>query len=120
MRVDKFIWAIRVLKTRSQASIHCKEGKVSVGQVRVKPSKILKVGDTVVVRKGAVYFSFKVLEFPKSRVGAALVEHYGENVTTKEEMEKFEQIKLAEKSQARVPGRPTKRDRRDWEKAFYE
>jgi len=49
-----------------------------------------------------------------------LVEHYGENVTTKEEMEKFENIKLAEKSQSRVPGRPTKRDRRDWEKAFYE
>jgi ribosome-associated heat shock protein Hsp15 len=120
MRVDKYIWAIRVLKTRSQASTHCKEGKVKVEQVRVKSSKILKVGDTVVVRKGAVHFSFKVLEFPKSRVGAALVEHYAENVTSKEEMEKFEKIRLANRGQTKVIGRPTKRDRRDWEKAFYE
>jgi ribosome-associated heat shock protein Hsp15 len=120
MRVDKFIWAIRVMKTRAQASTHCKEGKVSVEQVRVKSSKVLKVGDTVVVRKGAVYFSFKVLEFPKSRVGTALVDHYAENVTSKEEMEKFKNIQLAQKGQTKVIGRPTKRDRRDWEKAFYE
>jgi ribosome-associated heat shock protein Hsp15 len=120
MRVDKFIWAIRVMKTRSQASTHCKEGKVSVEQVKVKSSKVLKVGDTVVVRKGAIHFSFKVLEFPKRRVGAALVEHYAENVTSKEELEKLEKIQLANRGQTKVIGRPTKRDRRDWEKAFNE
>jgi ribosome-associated heat shock protein Hsp15 len=93
---------------------------VSVEQVKVKSSKVLKVGDTVVVRKGAIHFSFKVLEFPKRRVGAALVEHYAENVTSKEELEKFEKIKLANRGQTKVIGRPTKRDRRDWEKAFNE
>ena len=69
MRVDKFIWAIRVLKTRSQATIHCKEGKVSVGQVRVKPSKILKVGDTVVVRRVLFIFHLKCWSFRRAEWG---------------------------------------------------
>ena len=73
MRVDKFLWAIRVMKTRSRVATHCKEGKVSLEGDKLKPSKILNIGDVVVVRKGAVSFSFKVVLFPKSRVGAALV-----------------------------------------------
>jgi ribosome-associated heat shock protein Hsp15 len=118
MRIDKYIWAIRVVKTRSQASKVCKEGKVEVDGKKAKASKVLKVGETIVVRKGAVYFSYKVLHFPKSRVGASLVTDYTVDVTEPEQLEKLEMIKLAHADRPRGVGRPTKRDRRDWVKAF--
>ncbi|PCJ82372.1 MAG: heat-shock protein Hsp15 [Bacteroidetes bacterium] len=114
MRVDKFIWAIRVIKTRSQAAKRCKEGKVSIEGVKVKPARILKLGEIVDVRKGPVYFSYKIVEFPKSRVGASLVKDYCINVTKTEELEKLEMIKLTYKDSPRGVGRPTKRDRRNW------
>ena len=65
MRIDKYIWAIRVAKTRSLASSFCRDGKVEIDGKRVKPSKILKVDEEFTVRKGAVYYSYKVLGFPK-------------------------------------------------------
>ncbi|HHZ94769.1 MAG TPA: RNA-binding S4 domain-containing protein [Flavobacteriales bacterium] len=114
MRVDKFIWAIRVIKTRSQAAKQCKEGKVSVDGVKVKPARIMKMGEVVVVRKGAVSFSYKVVDFPKSRVGAPLVKDFCLDVTSPEELEKLEMIKLTYKDNPKGVGRPTKRDRRNW------
>jgi len=114
MRVDKYIWAIRVIKTRSQAAKLCKEGKVSIEGVKVKPARILRIGEIVDVRKGPVYFSYKIVELPKSRVGASLVKDYCIDVTKPEELEKLEMIKLTYKDNPRGVGRPTKRDRRNW------
>lgn len=118
MRVDKFLWTIRVFKTRSVASQHCREGKVSVADKVVKPAREMRVGEVVEVRKGAVHFQYKVLSFPRSRVGAALVADHMQDVTTQEELEKLEMIRLAQQDRPKGIGRPTKRDRRDWEKAF--
>ncbi len=120
MRVDKFLWAIRVMKTRSRSATHCKEGKVSLDGDKLKPSKILSLGDVVVVRKGAVSFSFKVLSFPKSRVGAALVPDHVKNMTPQDQLDKFEMIRLSMLDRPHGVGRPTKRERRNWGKAFEE
>tara|TARA_B100000989_G_scaffold72497_2_gene50872 strand:- start:9622 stop:9984 length:363 start_codon:yes stop_codon:yes gene_type:complete len=118
MRVDKYLWAVRAFKTRSMASQHCREGKVFVEGKVVKPAREVKVREVVNVRKGAVTFSYEVLSFPRSRVGAALVSDYMRDVTKPEEKEKLEMIRLAQKDRPKGVGRPTKRDRRDWEKAF--
>lgn len=118
MRIDKYLWAIRVFKTRSLASAACREGKVSVDESKVKPARTVKEGEVLQVRKGAVHFSYKVIALPKSRVGAPLVKDYMVDVTTKEELEKLEMIKLAHIDRPKGLGRPTKRDRRGWEKAF--
>ena len=85
MRVDKFLWAVRVFKTRSMASQHCREGKVFVDGKAVKPAREVKVGEVVNVRKGAVTFSHEVVSFPRSRVGAALVPDHMRDVTAPEE-----------------------------------
>ena len=85
MRVDKYLWAVRAFKTRSMASQHCREGKVFVEGKVVKPAREVKVREVVNVRKGAVTFSYEVLSFPRSRVGAALVSDYMRDVTKPEE-----------------------------------
>ena len=118
MRVDKFLWAVRVFKTRSMASQHCREGKVFVDGKALKPAREVKVGEVVHVRKGAVMFGYEVVSFPRSRVGAVLVPDHMRDVTAPEEMEKLEMIRLAQQDRPKGVGRPTKRDRRDWEKAF--
>ena len=118
MRVDKFLWAVRVFKTRSMASQHCREGKVFVDGKALKPAREVKVGEVVHVRKGAVPFGYEVVSFPRSRVSAALVPDHIRDVTAPEEMEKLEMIRLAQQDRPKGVGRPTKRDRRDWEKAF--
>jgi ribosome-associated heat shock protein Hsp15 len=118
MRIDKFLWAVRLFKTRSLATKHCREGKVFIAEKAVKPSLELKGQETIVVRKGAVHFTFKVVDFPKSRVGPPLVEDYVRDLTSPEELAKLEQIRAAQKDLLRPVGRPTKRDRRDWERYF--
>ena len=118
MRIDKYLWAIRIFKTRSLSSAACREGKVSVDEVKIKPARAVKENEIVVVRKGAVHFSYKVVAMPKSRVGAPLVKDYMVDVTPKEELDKLEMIKLAHVDRPKGVGRPTKRDRRGWEKAF--
>lgn len=118
MRVDKFLWAVRVFKTRSQASAHCRDGKVFLRGKPVKPALELKSGERIEVRKGAVVFAYEVLRFPKSRVGASLVEQHVRDLTPQSELDKLEQIRLAQRDLTRPVGRPTKRDRRDWEKHF--
>jgi ribosome-associated heat shock protein Hsp15 len=118
MRVDKYLWAVRLFKTRSLATKHCREGKVSIGGKVVKASLELKGQETIEVRKGAVHFTFEVIGFPKSRVGAPLVEAFVRDITSPEELAKLEQIRAAQRDLLRPVGRPTKRDRRDWERYF--
>lgn len=113
MRVDKYLWCVRVFKTRTIAATYCKAEKVWVNGELIKASRELKVGDVVKVRKGPIHFSYKVLAFPTSRVGAKLVPIYTIDVTAPDEIEKFERIKLqASLDRPRGLGRPTKKDRR--------
>lgn len=120
MRVDKYLWAIRVYKTRSLASSQVKENKVKVNEEVVKPSRSVKVGDVIELRKGAVHFTFKVIGLPNSRVGAKLVEEYSKDLTTQEELDKLEMMRLQRIERPHGTGRPTKQERRDWEKFFDE
>lgn len=118
MRIDKYMWAVRIFKTRTSATEGCKEGRVTVYDEEVKPSRTIKVGEEIVLRKGAVYFKWKVLDLPKSRVGAKLAPDYVEDITPEEEKVKLEMIRLGHQQRPRGVGRPTKRDRRDWDKHF--
>ena len=89
VRIDKYLWAIRVYKTRTDATDACKGGKVRLNGADVKPSKTVKVGDTLVARKGAVVYTYKVLALVDKRQGAKLVPTYAENLTPAEELAKL-------------------------------
>lgn len=116
-RVDKFTWAVRLFKTRSMAANHCKTNKVLVNNEVVKPSKEVKIGDTVSIRKNGALFSYKVLDLLEKRVGAKLVPDYIVDITPTEEIEKY---KLFQASQSAYRnngmGKPTTKDRRALEK----
>lgn len=119
MRVDKFLWCIRVFKTRTAATEHCREGKVFLADRPVKPALELRGGEKLRIRMGAVHFEWEVIEFPKSRVAAALVPQFGRDITPESERAKLEAIRAAQQDLLRPVGRPTKRDRRDLD-AFFE
>ena len=113
-RLDKFVWAVRLFKTRTLASVECKKNHVLINGEASKPSKNLKVNDTVSIKKGGVTFSYKVLAELEKRVGAKLVADYIKDVTTLEEIEKYKTIQMAQKVyRQNGQGRPTKKDRRD-------
>ena len=113
VRLDKYLWAIRVFKTRSEASDACNGNKVKLNGTAAKPSKAVKCGDRLEVRKGAALFTYRVLQLTESRMGAQLVPQYAENQTPDSELEKLraprETIVL---QRDRGSGRPTKKDRR--------
>jgi ribosome-associated heat shock protein Hsp15 len=114
MRVDKFLWCVRKYKTRSLASEEIKRERVYVNNEIVKASRELKTGDILSLKKEGITYTFKVLDFPKSRVGAKLVSDYVEETTSAEELEKKEFMQLMEKMNRRKgTGRPTKKERRD-------
>ena len=94
-RVDKWLWAVRVFKTRSIATDAVKKGRVEVNDVLVKPSRMLKVGDVVKVRKSPVTYSFRVLQLVQNRLGAKLVPDYMENITPKIELDLLEMVKIS-------------------------
>jgi ribosome-associated heat shock protein Hsp15 len=119
MRIDKYLWCIRVYKTRSLAAEQCRLDKVQLNNEQVKASRDLKVGDVLQVRKGPVVFQWRVLSFPTSRVGAKLVPTYAEECTTADERQKLEIIKLQMTlERPRGLGRPTKKDRRSIDDFF--
>lgn len=119
IRIDKWLWAVRLFKTRSLASEACKKGKILVQNVQVKPSRVVKVGDIIQVKRNPVLYSFKVLALPKNRMNAKLVPEFLENVTTPDQLELIELGKIAEQTgRARGTGRPTKKERRDLEDFF--
>ena len=116
VRIDKYLWSIRVFKTRSEATDACKGGKIRVNGADTKPSKMVKVGDTIVARKGAVTYTYKVLELIDTRQGAKLVPNYAENLTPPEELAKLRApIETFFLKRDRGAGRPTKKDRRQME-----
>ena len=112
-RIDKWLWAARIFKTRSIAADACKNGRVTIGGMNVKPSRPLKVGEVVSVRKPPVSYSFRVLQCIAQRVGAKLLPEIYENVTDPKQYELLEMSRISGfVDRARGTGRPTKRDRR--------
>lgn len=119
-RIDKWLWASRIFKTRSIAADACKNGRVTKNGITIKPSHIIKVGETVSVKKPPVTYSFKVLQAIENRVGAKLVPEIYENVTEAKQYELLEMSRISGfVDRARGTGRPTKKDRRAME-AFVE
>lgn len=115
-RIDKWLWAARIYKTRSLASDACKNGRVSVGGVSVKPSRQLKAGEVVSVRKPPVTYSYRVLKCIEQRVGARLLDEVYENVTDPKQYEILEMSRISGfVARMRGSGRPTKKERRAME-----
>ena len=114
MRIDKFLWCVRFYKTRSIAADEIKKNRVSVANSVVKSSKEIKPGDVIKIRKNQIDYQLKVLEIPKSRLGAKLVPIHIEDKTDKEQYEILKLRKLTQDYyRGKGEGRPTKKDRRD-------
>lgn len=114
MRIDKFLWCVRFYKTRSIAADEIKKNRVSVGNKVVKSSKEVNPGDVIKIRKNQIDYQLKVLEIPKSRLGAKLVPLHIEDKTDKEQYEILKLRKLTQDYyRGKGEGRPTKKDRRD-------
>ena len=119
VRIDKYLWAIRVFKTRSEATEACNGGKVKIGGVNAKPSKDVRPGDIINVRKGAINYTFKVIDGLEKRVGAKVVPEYAENLTPEEELQKLRApVETFFVTRDRGAGRPTKKDRREIEQLW--
>ena len=119
VRIDKWLWAVRIFKTRTIATEAIKKGRVTMGDsdVPVKPSRMLKVGETVNVRKPPVTYSFKVLALTENRLGAKLVPEYMENITPQSQYDLLEVVKISGFIDRRKGlGRPTKREGRELSK----
>ena len=114
VRIDKWLWAARIFKTRSIAAEACKKGRISIAGSRLKASRTVKAGDVIEVRKPPVTWSFKVLQAIDHRIGAKLVSDVMANVTTPDQLEILEISKLSGfVDRSRGLGRPTKKDKRE-------
>ncbi|MBE6251852.1 MAG: RNA-binding S4 domain-containing protein [Bacteroidales bacterium] len=125
VRLDKYLWAIRAYKTRSEATTACNGGKVRLNGGDVKPSKPVRPGDVIVVRKGPVTYTYKVLALIDKRQGAKNVPQFAENQTPQEELDKLRApVETFFLKRDRGAGRPTKKDRRQmdslWDSLDYE
>lgn len=119
VRVDKYLFAMRIYKTRSIAADACKKGRVTMNGQQLKPARTFKVGDVFSVRKNPITFTYKILRLSENRLGAKLVPEYLQDITTPDQLELLEMARLAGKQgRDRGTGRPTKKDRRDIEVFF--
>lgn len=119
VRVDKYLFAMRIYKTRSIAADACKNGRVSMNGQQLKPARTFKVGDIFSVRKNPVTFTYKILRLSENRLGAKLVADYMQDITSPDQLEILEMARLAGKQgRDRGTGRPTKKDRREIETFF--
>lgn len=119
IRVDKYLWAMRIYKTRSIATDACKCGRVKMNGVEIKPSRTFHVGDVFTVRKGPITYTYRILQLASNRLGAKMVPEYLQDITPKEQLELLELARYAAQSgRDRGTGRPTKKDRRDIEQYF--
>lgn len=115
MRLDKFLWCVRLYKTRTLAADACKRGQVMVNDMPAKSAKEVSQGQKIGIRCTPIWRQYQILGFPASRVGAKLVPNYITEVTPPEDMAKFKEIQMAKIQRDPGLGRPTKKDRRDWE-----
>jgi ribosome-associated heat shock protein Hsp15 len=114
MRIDKYLWSIRLFKTRSLATEACKKGQIKMLNSKVKPSKDIFGNEEISIRKNQINYKIIVLDIPESRIGAKLVDLYRKDITPKEEFERTELLKYSkEYYRKNGTGRPTKKDRRD-------
>lgn len=112
-RIDKWLWAARIFKTRSIAADACKNGRVTIKGINVKPSHTIKAGEVISVKKPPITYSFEVLQTIEKRVGAKLVPEVYKNVTDAKQYELLEMSRISGfVNRARGTGRPTKKDRR--------
>jgi ribosome-associated heat shock protein Hsp15 len=119
VRIDKFLWSIRVYKTRTDATDACKGGKVTVGGAAAKPAREVKAGDVIGVRKGPVSYTYKVLAPLEKRVGAKDVAIYAENLTPQQELDKLHApVETFFIRRDRGTGRPTKKERREMDSLY--
>jgi len=119
VRVDKWLWTVRFFKTRSSATEACKKGRVIIGNIAVKPSRILKAGDIIKIRKPPVTYTYKVLQLSEKRMGAKMVSDYVLDMTPKEELEILKiQKNMTWLKRDPGTGRPTKKERRDLDNFF--
>ena len=115
VRIDKWLWMVRLFKTRSMATEACNAGKVKMNGTNLKPSKNIKENEVYVVRIGQLEKTVQVLGSPKSRVGAPLVPQFYTDLTPPEEYERVKMLSMRFEHRDRGEGRPTKRDRRQIE-----
>ncbi len=114
VRIDKWMWATRIFKTRTIAVEACKKNRISIQGIAVKPSRMIKVGDVLQVRKPPLTYSFRVLQLTEKRMSAKLVPEFLENITPPEQYELLELSKISGFiDRAKGTGRPTKKDRRN-------
>ena len=117
LRIDKWLWAVRIFKTRSMATNACKKGRVLIDDQQVKPSQQVKVGSIVTVKKKPVFFKYKVLGLLAKRQSAKIAREYLEDITPEKEMKKLEvQKQVIQEHRPRGHGRPTKKERRELDK----
>lgn len=115
-RIDKWMWAVRIFKTRTIAAEACKKGRVSINGAQAKAARTIKIGDVIQVRKPPITYSFKVLQPIEKRVGAKLIPEVMENVTSPDQYELLEMSRISGfVNRAKGTGRPTKKDRRSLE-----
>ncbi len=124
-RIDKWLWATRIFKTRSIATDACKKGRIAIDGVTVKPSRTVKIGDKVSVRKPPVTYTFEVIGLVEARVGAKLVPNYLKNITTRDQYELLDMVRISGfVNRQKGLGRPTKKEGRELaqftETAFYD
>jgi ribosome-associated heat shock protein Hsp15 len=118
VRIDKYLWAVRVFKTRTLATEACRKGKVYLDDIPAKASRMVTAGDVIEVKKMPVVYSFRVLDPIEKRVGAKIVNQYVENITPQEELHKLEMKDDFFVKRDRGAGRPTKKERRQLDDLF--
>jgi len=114
MRIDKYLWCIRIFKTRNIATESCKKSQVKIDGINSKPSKVVYGGEIISVRKNQINYKIEILAVPESRIGAKLVQQFCKDITPKEEFEKLDLLQYSKDYYRKMgTGRPTKKDRRD-------
>lgn len=113
IRLDKYLWAVRLSKTRSQATELISKGKALLNDAVIKPAREVKVGETITLLKHNARFQYKVLQLLDKRVGAPLVKDYIQDITSLEEIEKLKAYQDAQRNYRQTDGKPTKKDRRE-------
>ena len=112
VRIDKYLWAVRVYKTRSLASEACRKGRVTIDEMPAKPSRMVKAGEEIQVKKMPIVYSYRILDPIEKRVGAKIADKHVKNITPEEELHKLKLQDDFYTKRDRGAGRPTKKERR--------